>query len=359
MDTLSTLFVVILIAISGFLSGSEIALFSLSKSQLKHLREKFKTSHRTIKKLLGDPTGVLVTLLVCNEIANIAISILISEAVAENADQPWQRLITDHWLPFLPPWASQLIIGAVITTPIVLIFCEITPKVVSARTNTLVAPLIAAPLHALYIGMSPFRAGIRSLQKLSSNFFPTRKRTELISTSAMLREADFLTLVEEAEKEGTVQAGELQLIRNVFELDNTPVSEIAVPLSRIFMLSQTTSIQQALSSMKEGASGQRYSRIPVFGKNRTDIVGILYSKDLLLAKLEKSDPKSPISEIMWKPFFVSSKMHLNDLFRKMKRQRLHLALVTNDSNIPVSVVTLNDVLEALLDELLIDEEESL
>lgn len=359
MDTLSTLFVFILIAISGFLSGSEIALFSLSKSQLKHLREKFKTSHRTIKKLLGDPTGVLVTLLVCNEVANIAISTLISESVAKNADEPWQRLITEHWLHFLPPWASQLVIGALITSPIVLIFCEITPKVVSARTNTLVAPLTAAPLHALYIAMTPIRAGIRSAQKLAAHWVPSRTAESSVSSSAILREADFLTLVEQAQKEGTVQAEELQLIRNVFEFDNTPVSEVAVPLSRVFMLSQTTSLQQALSSMKEGSSGQRYSRIPVFGKSRTDIVGILYSKDLLLAKLERSDPSLPISEIMWKPFFVSSRMHLNDLFRKMKRQRLHLALVTNDSNIPVGVVTLNDVLEALLDELLIDEEEDL
>ncbi len=359
METLSTLLIFILIAISGFLSGSEIALFSLSKIQLKHLREKFKPAHRMIKKLLGDPAGVLVTILVCNEIANIAISSIISESVATSHDPGLIRTFAETYFPLFPVWGVDLIIGTLLTSPIVLILCEITPKVVAARTNTLIAPLAAPPLHALYTAMAPIRMGVLGVQRLSGKFLPGNKSSDprLLSTASKLREEDFLSMVEEAQREGTVQSTELQLIRNVFDLDDTPVIEITTPLSRIFMLSQNTTLQQALSSMKEGAAGQRYSRIPVYGKNRIDVVGLLYSKDLLLAKLEKTDPTTPISEIMWKPFFVSSATRLNSLFRKMKRQRIHLAMITNDAGTPVGIVTMNDVLEALLDELLIEEED--
>lgn len=358
METLSTFLIIILIAISGFLSGSEIALFSLSKIQLKHLREKFKPAHRMIKKLLGDPAGVLVTILVCNEIANIAISSIIYNAVANSRTHSWTRDFSETYFPLFPAWGVDLIIGVIITSPIVLILCEITPKVIAARTNTLVAPLAAPPLHALYLAMAPVRMAVIGVQRLVGKIIPGKKsESRIISTASKLREEDFLSMVEEAQREGTVQSSELQLIRNVFDLDDTPVIEITTPLSRIFMLPQTTTLQQALSSMKEGAAGQRYSRIPIYGKNRIDVVGLLYSKDLLLAKLEKVEPNTPISDLMWKPFFVSSATHLNSLFRKMKRQRIHLAMVTNEGGTPVGIVTMNDVLEALLDELLIEEEE--
>ena len=358
MDTLSTLLIIILIAISAFLSSAEIALFSLSKIQLKHLRERFKPAHRTIKKLLGDPAGVLVTILVCNEIANIAISSIISESVATNHEYSWFREFLMKTLPTLPEWGADLIIGTLLTTPIVLLLCEMTPKVIAARTNSLIAPLASGPLHGLYRMMLPVRKIVLLTQHLISQILPGKRGdARLISTSSKLREEDFMSMVEEAQREGTVQSSELQLIRNVFDLDDTPVIEIATPVSRVFMLPKTTTLQQALSSMKEGSSGQRYSRIPVFGKNRTDVVGLLYSKDLLVAKLEKMSPSTPISELMWKPFFISAATHCNSLFRKMKKQRIHLAMITNDGGTPIGVVTMNDVLEALLDELLIEDEE--
>ncbi len=311
-----------------------------------------------IKKLLGDPAGVLVTILVCNEIANIAISSIISESVANNHSNSLLRDFTEANFPFFPEWGIDLVIGTLLTSPIVLILCEITPKIIAARTNTLIAPLTTPPLHTLYTAMAPIRLGVLGVQRIVARMIPGKKGDpRLISTSSKLREEDFLSMVEEAQREGTVQSHELQLIRNVFDLDDTSVSEITTPLSRVFMLPQTTTYQQALASMKDGSSGQRYSRIPVYGKNRTEIVGLLYSKDLLLAKLEKADPSTPISDLMWKPFFVSSSTYLNSLFRKMKKQRIHLAIITNESGTPIGVATMNNVLEALLDELLIDEED--
>lgn len=358
MEPLSTLLVLILIAISGFLNGSEVALFSLSKIQLKTIREKFKTSHRKIKKLLGDPAGLLASILIANEVVNIALSSLISSAVSGSHDHPWLHALARGPLAGLPDWAIDVILGTLITAPILLFFCEITPKIVSARVNTLVAPAVATPMIFLYRAITPVRFGIRLVEKAVKRLMPgTHREGPMISTAAKLREEDFINLVEEAQKEGTIQSSELGLIRNVFDLDDTAVSEIATPLSRVFMLPQTTTLQAALSSMKEGSSGQRYSRVPVFGKTRQEIVGVLYSKDLLVSRHERADMTAPISELMWKPFTVGAGTQLNSLFRKMKRQRTHLAIVTNILGVPTGIVTMNDVLEALLDELLIDDDD--
>lgn len=358
MEPLSTLLVLILIAISGFLNGSEVALFSLSKIQLKTIREKFKTPHRKIRKLLADPAGLLASILIASEVVNIALSSLISSAVSGAHESAFSRALAAGPLSGFPNWAIDVFLGTLITAPLLLFFCEITPKIVAARVNMLIAPAVVSPLTALYSVMTPVRFSIRIVERLVKRIMPGNQREgPMISTSARLREEDFLSLVEEAQKEGTIQSTELGLIRNVFELDDTPVSEIATPLSRVFMLPQTTTIQQALSHMKEGTSGQRYSRIPVFGKSRQEVVGILYSKDLLVSRHERADLSTPISDLMWKPFTVSAVTQLNSLFRKLKRQRTHLAIVTNDHGSPIGIVTMNDVLEALLDELLIDEEE--
>jgi putative hemolysin len=356
-EPLSTLLVLILIAISGFLNGSEVALFSLSKIQLKTIREKFKTSHRKIRKLLADPAGLLASTLIASEVVNVALSSLISGAVSGSHDSSWMRALARGPLSGFPDWTVDAALGTLITAPLLLLFCEVTPKIVAARVNTLIAPAVVTPLGFLYQFMTPIRFGIRMVERGVKRIMPGNQgEGPMISTSAKLREVDFINLVEEAQKEGTIQSTELGLIRNVFDLDDTPVSEIATPLSRVFMLPQATTIQQALSHMKEGSSGQRYSRIPVYGKNRQEIVGVLYSKDLLVARHEQASLNAPISELMWKPFTVSSQTQLNSLFRKLKRQRTHLAIVVSARGTPIGIVTMNDILEAILDELLIDEE---
>lgn len=358
METLSTLFVLILIAASGFLNGSEVAVFSLSKIQLKQMRDRFKSAQRTIRRLLGDPAGLLAAILVSSEVVNIALSTVISHAISGSHDNPWSQWLATHPLKHLPDWAVDVVLGTVVTFPILLLLCEITPKVISARVNTLVAPLVSTPLNVLYHLLGPIRFGVRLVENALKKLMPgTENEGPLVSTSSKLREEDFMSMVEEAQKEGTVQSSELGLIRNVFDLDDTPAIEIATPLSRVFMLPQTTTLQQALALMKEGTQGHRYSRIPVYGKNRADVVGVLYSKDLLVARLEKTDPNTPISELMWKPYFVNSGTYLNSLFRKLKKQRVHLAIITNEQSLPIGVVTMNDVLEALLDELIIPDEE--
>ena len=336
-----------LVGISAFLSGSEISIFSLSRYQLKTIRERFRGAHRIIKKLLADPPGVLLTILICNELVNISLTTLITDAVTNQRQSPWRLSLETGVLSFIPSWAFDLFLSTLLTAPIILIFCEITPKALGARINSISAPLIAKPLHSLYMLFAPIRL-IAKIRKPEKNKKPENK--------TILKEEDFLTIAEEAKNEGDIQDTELGLIKNVFELDNTIVSEIMKPIQKVFTVQHHISIEKAQSIVREGTSGVRYSRIPVTGKNKNEIVGILYSKDLLVSRLEKEDPNSAISTIMWKPFFIPSQTRLNTVFRKMKRQRTHMAIITNDQNTPIGIVTMNDVLEALLDELLVDDD---
>jgi putative hemolysin len=352
--TLETLVVLVCIAISAFLSSAEIALFSLSKYQLKMIRDRFRNAHRIIKRLLSDPSGVLITTLILNEVMNISLSTLIVEAVAGYDLKHFIQIFPLLESGNIPEWALEMFFSTLITTPVVLIFCEITPKVVAARANTIVAPFTSPLLSFLYYLITPLRLSIQFILKSLAFFVPGRKKGPLLSNivAKKINEEDFLVIAEEAHKEGNIQSSELGLIRNVFELDDTAVVEITTPLSRVFTLASHTKIHDAISQVRNQAKGKSFSRVPVTGKSKNDIVGILYSKDLLISKMNREELQQPISTITWKPYTISQNTRLNAVFRRMKKQRTHMAIVTNERGQPIGIVTMHDVLEALLDELL-------
>src|SRR5690242_4838953 len=129
MSPLELLLCALLIFCSAYISASETALFSLTRFQLRFLKENFRSVYRKIKKLLSDPGGLLITLLMVNEILNIALSALITKAVSRG------HTSVPSYLGNFPSWAFEVILGLLITAPIILFLCEITPKVIGAKAN--------------------------------------------------------------------------------------------------------------------------------------------------------------------------------------------------------------------------------
>jgi putative hemolysin len=350
----------VLVLISAYLSSSEIALFSLSRFQLRSLKERFRASHRKIKRLLADPGGLLVTILVINEIVNIALSSIITGSIARNPKADFLQALP------IPVWALNTVLGLLITTPIVLFFCEITPKVVAARANRLIAPLTAGPLTVIYEIFKPVRLTLQFIVKRVARWTTRQKKAlpasgqpnqEDQTDPKLLRESDFMMMIEEGHKEGAIQQSELDLIKNVFELDDTTVGEVFTPLVQVQTLSEKTTLRNSLNTMRS----QKYSRIPITAANSTgsrrQVVGVLYSKDLLRAKLEPELMSLTVDTIMRRPLFVSPAIRLNALFRKFKQQKTHMGVVQGPGGEALGIVTMSDVLDALFEDLLPDEEE--
>lgn len=350
------LFSIILILTSGFLSSSEVALFSLSRFQVRALKDHIHPStYKKIKRLLQDPPGLLLSILVVNEVVNIALSSLITQSIAQQPGGSHSSGSNGGWL-------SDLFQGTAISTFLVLIACEITPKMVAARANRLIALSATTPLAILYDFMMPARFVLGHIANGVLAVFQTRKTPSRArndssadaharGTQEILKESEFLLMVEEGHKEGAIQRSELDLIQNVFELDDTRVSDIYTPLSQVQLMTIDTSIKQALTGLK----GNRYSRIPIVAPNRHQILGILYTKDLLRSKLDQTMTDRPVSELMRRPLVVNPTMHLNALFRKFKRQRTHMAVVQKVSGETLGIVTMNDVLDSLFGDLIPDE----
>jgi putative hemolysin len=351
MTSLELLVCGLLITLSACMAGSEIALFSLSRFQLRTLKVNFRPVYRKIKLLLGDPGGLLITILLVNEVLNIALSALITRAVVRSQFEVPKNL------SFIPHWAFETLLGILFTAPIILILCEITPKVIASRINQLVAPLSVGPLTVIYEVFKPIRFILKYLVRVVSprwhrNGIRNRSGNTNSTDLTILKESEFLLMVEEGHKEGAIQESELEFIRNVFELDDTAVSDVSTPLSQVLSLSYNTTVKAALVSVRNN----KYSRIPVVGPNKKEVVGILYSKDLLRVKLQAESISSTVATLMRKPFFVSPTMRLNALFRKFKQQKTHMAIVKSENGDVVGVVTMSDVLDALFEDFLSDDE---
>ena len=159
-------------------------------------------------------------------------------------------------------------------------------------------------------------------------------------------------MMEEGLKEGAINQNELELIRNVLELDDTRVSEISTPINQVKVLEDNIPVNAALQELKV----MNFSRVPVVKPGTRQVTGVLYSKDLLLTRLLNKDPDDPlldqpISVLMRKPMVLPDSTPLNQVFRKMKRNQTHLAVISNDRDQTTGIVTMNDVLTALFEDL--------
>lgn len=348
---------VMLILLSAFLSASEVALFSLSRFQLRILKERFRPSYKKIKALLGDPSGLLITILVLNEILNISISTLITHSLINVERTGFHALVfrffeQRHW----PEWLINLLLGTLITSPIVLFLCEMTPKAVAARANQVIAPIVIDPLTFTYKVMKPVRWVLKWILKFTHRLIGKEKIGHLsagseIDTHQPLREKDFISMVEEGLREGAIHARELELIKNVFDLDDSTVADIYTPIQKVLVLPVQATGKEVLTLLKS----QSFSRVPVYSGSKKNIVGILYKKDLLLLPLLKNSETKSIAEIIKKPMVVEKEMRLNTLFRKFKLNRTHLAIVEGASGEAIGVVTMTDVIDAVFEDILPEE----
>lgn len=327
-----------LITCSFIFSASEIALFSLSRIQLKKIKEQSEPLFRKIKKLLQDSIGILITILFFNEIVNITLGSLITKTWVEN------RSIPEWWVQTgLPVSAFQTILGVLITTPVLMIFCELTPKVVASKMNHFIASIFIPIVYTLYRLLQPLVSVIKI-------FLPKTQTKEV----HQFKEEDLLILMEEQTERGHLHETELELIRNVFELDDLSAERLCTPIKKVISIPSDTTLDQAAQLLLRDRT---YSRIPIHGKTRDDIVGVLQTKDLVDLRVRPECKTELVISIAKEPLFISHTTNVEALLRKMKSKKVQVAFVKNGSGKVMGMVTLQDIFEHMIEEVIEDGQE--
>jgi CBS domain containing-hemolysin-like protein len=320
-----TVLLMILLVFSGFFSSSETALFSISRTKARHLAKTESKTNILIKKMKDDPHRLLSTILIGNNVVNVA-----SSAIAA-------RLAIDLFSGYYPVGSSSsYAIGAatLIMTFLILVFGEVIPKSFATRNSVLIARLVIYPIFWCSILFWPVVVVLDFIPKLTGR----------IKQLPSVTEAELMTFVEVVEEEGEIKEQEKELIHNIFEFDDTNASEIMTPRADMFVIDAGAPMD--LRAITESG----FTRIPVIEDTIDNVVGILNVKDIL-AHQARADEPPDLSQLMRPPYFVPEHKKLDSLLQQFKKRKTHMAIVVDEHGGVSGLITLEDALEEIVGEI--------
>lgn len=307
----------VLLIFSGLISGSEVALFSLSKSQLK--KEDKSGYVQIIQKSLTNPNKLLATILVANSFINIAIVILFTQI----GNVIFKNITSSFW---------QFIIEVVVATFLILLFGEILPKIYASRNNLTFSKFVIYPLVLLDFVLTPISFPMQKLSNFIKNKLSFKKQNiDLNQISSALD----LTSPDETTKQ------EQKILKGILSFGNTETKEVMRPRLDIHAYSNLLSYEEVLKNIVEN----KFSRIPVYQDDLDNIIGILYVKDLL-PFLDKKD--FDWLSTLRKPLFIPENKKLDDLMQEFQDKKIHLAIVVDEFGGTSGVISLEDVIEEIV-----------
>jgi putative hemolysin len=312
-----------LLALSGFFSGSETALFSLNQSQLEQMEMDRNPQSGLVRSLLNEPRRLIVTILIGNELVNVSASVISATLVIQLMGGE------DKW------WVNIFIM-----LPILLLFGEITPKTLAMKHNVRFASKVSPLLEIFAKYITPLRIAVRYVaDKLTTLIIGKERSKGNIITEDMVR-----TLAVQAADEGTLDKTERQFIDNIFDFGNKTVMELMTPRSNMFMASLDTPGVNIVKTLQSTS----VTRIPVYNKHKDDIVGILHVRDLMDPTINVAElDTAGLLALLRKPMFVPKSKSVTDLFFKFRKQRLSIAMVLDEFGGIIGLVTMDDLLGAI------------
>ena len=333
-----TIFVVLLV-LSAFFSGSEVALFSLTDTDRERLREAETVPAGRVLTMLERPRRLLISILILNNLVNVAAAILATVLTV-------QAVLAFGWSELV-----LLVIQVVVLTFLLLVFSEITPKLVATQQNMKWATFFSAPLYFLFRTLYP----IADLLARVVDMIQQRFR----SPGAVISNEDLKTLADMGEAEGTLEEEERALIHSIVEFGETTVREVMVSRVDVHALSDTASLDDALDLIRETG----HSRFPLYREHLDNILGILYAKDLIpllddehVARLGSEAHVFGSQPADWERIarpakFVPLGRQLDDMLADFQTSNTHIAIVVDEYGGTAGVVALEDILEEIVGEI--------
>lgn len=315
----------ILFLMSGFFSCSEAALFSLTPLHLHKMKEERSQFLSHVNRLLEHPRRLLITILVSNESVNITISVLVAS-------------LCIHYVGVDGQW-----LAVAVTTPVLLIFAEAIPKTF-AVIRPMTFSVLVSPLLVIISRIE--RPVVWALERISW-FFVSLFSDETAPGKKTLTEDEFKVLIDVYQKEGGLEEAQRDLIHKVFDLADKPVSEIMIPRVEMFCLP----ISLSTAEMEAEIIRTRHTRIPIYGSDRDDILGVLFARDLIGGISGEGSGLHMINRLLKKPWFVPEARSAASLLREFQTRRIQIAIIVDEYGGVSGMVTIEDILESLFEDI--------
>ena len=307
---------IILLSISGLISGTEVAFFSLTKTDLE---DESNINLKQVKQLLEGPKKLLATILIANNFVNILFILLFT-------------YVGDFLFSNLSSPLLKFLIEIVLVTFLILLFGEVLPKIYASRNAYSFASFMAKPMVFLNSMLSFLSKPLMSL-------------TKIVERKLSKKQSDFsvevLSQALELTSKGATTKEEKKILQGIVNFGNTDTSQIMCPRMDIFALASDEEFNQVTEQIiKKG-----HSRIPVYKDNIDNIIGILYTKDLIPHLNKKT---FQWKKIIREAFFVPENKKLDDLLKEFQDMKNHMAIVVDEYGGTSGLITLEDIIEEIV-----------
>ena len=311
---------VVLLLASALISGAEVAFFSLTPAVFSQANESQAKRIGLIKKLLSHPKRLLATILVTNNFINIAIVLLFAH-------------LSTTLLSGITNDLLKLFVEVVVITFIILLFGEILPKFMPIGTIFLFPHL----WRELYTNLMPISYFFWTIPMSRFTLFIEKNLGQRSNSFSVDELSQALELTEQSDT--TLE--EDKILQGIVSFGNTETKQVMCPRVDVFALSIDLPLKDILPQIIDHG----FSRIPVYRKGLDEIVGVLYSKDLM-SNLDKSDFNW--TKLLREPYIVPENKKLDDLLKEFQQKKIHIAIVVDEYGGTCGVVTLEDLIEEIV-----------
>ncbi len=317
------LIIVICLIGSAYFSATETAFSSLNRIRIKNLAEKGSKRAKLTLKIAEDYDSLLTAILIGNNIVNILCSSIAT------------LLFIDLLKDSIGEGATTTV-STLVTTVVVLIAGEITPKTLARKFPEKFAMFSAPIIKVIKIILFPLSIFFKGLQFILSKMFKSTDEDKGMT------EEELISIVEEAAEEGEFDEEESSLIKSAIEFGDLEVGDIYTPRIDITAINASSTVDEIRKIFIDSG----FSRIPVYENDIDNIIGILYYKDLYEALYVSQNPN--IKEIIKPVIYVAKTQKVNDFMKELQEKQLHLAVVTDEFGSTAGLVTLEDILEEIV-----------
>ena len=312
----------VLIGLSGFFSGLEVALVGVRKSKVVQLFNEGEKGSKALHKLKMNPSWMMSSVNLGNNLVNVGASALATSVAI--------RMFGN----------DGLAIAVGIMTFLILVFGEITPKTYCNANSTKVAlryaPVLLAFSYVFYPVVKFFEIITRGVVKVTGSSY----------TPPPITEEEIKGVIDQGLAEKALEKEERELVHGALNFDDTVIRSVMTPRTKMFTLNSKMLLFEALPQINQSG----HSRIPIFGDTRDDIVGFIHVRDVL-KELEKDNKMVSLEQIARKAVFASQEKMVSGLLKEMKGRKTHMAIVIDEHGGVEGLVTLEDLLEEIVGEI--------
>ncbi len=311
------------LALSAFFSSAESAFISLPRLRIRYLVESGVKGARQLAKAADKPERFLATVLLGNNLVNIAAATLGTIMAVATFGRMWGPII-----------------ATVGVTAVILVFGEVIPKTMAVHHSQRLSLIYVNPIRVMEWCFYPF---VLALGRIGLGF--TRMITEREEDRGLVSEGEIRSAISAGEDEGVVEEDEAKMLHKVFEFTDCPVNKVMVPRTEIVWVEQGTKLRDFLDIYAQ----KPYSRFPVYKDNTDNVVGILFAKDVLMKLTDNSSSQEvAIDDLIRLAYFVPGSKRLGELLTEMRDAGYHMVIVVDEFGGVAGMATLSQLTEEIV-----------